>query len=74
MLDSLSVKKKKKETIRVLYLTKLYYYNQVYFSFPLFGSVVLPAALIRRGFGGAQVYTLWSEGSVAQVQTVRAHT
>lgn len=36
MLDSLSVKKnktKQKETIRVLSLTKLHYYNKVYFFF-----------------------------------------
>lgn len=57
----------------MLYLTKLHYYNQVYLSVLLFGFVILPAALIGRGFWGAQVYTLWSEGSIAPLQTVRAH-
>lgn len=57
----------------MLYLTKLRYYNQVYLSVLLFGSVSLPAALIGRGFGGAQVYTPWSEGSIALLQTESTH-
>lgn len=55
----------------MLYLINLHYYNQIYLSFALFGSVVLPADLIGRALRKPDLYS--GQRAPWYLQSVRTH-